>query len=42
MASEFYDSLPHHTSWVKVLVDFVMDPAIGPYARIKRNAAKAM
>jgi sphingolipid delta-4 desaturase len=35
MAPEFYD-LPHHTSWVKCLVDFVMDPAIGPYARMRQ------
>ncbi len=38
IAPEFYDTLPHHTSWTKVLYDFIMDPAIGPYARIKRNS----
>ncbi|KAF2363306.1 Sphingolipid delta4-desaturase N-terminal [Trinorchestia longiramus] len=37
MAPEFYDSLPHHESWVKVIYDFIMDPAIGPYARMVRN-----
>ena len=37
IAPEYYDNLPHHTSWTKVLYDFIMDPAIGPYARIKRN-----
>ena len=37
MAPEFYDDLPHHTSWVKVIYDFIMDPSIGPYARIKRE-----
>nr|AID66658.1 desaturase [Agrotis segetum] len=37
IAPEFYDNLPHHDSWTKVLYDFVMDPEIGPYARIKRK-----
>nr|UVW99762.1 sphingolipid delta 4 desaturase [Sogatella furcifera] len=37
IASEFYDKLPHHDSWVSVLYDFVFDPEIGPYARIKRK-----
>ncbi|XP_055589517.1 sphingolipid delta(4)-desaturase DES1-like [Uranotaenia lowii] len=37
IAPEFYETMPHHTSWVRVMYDFVMDPAIGPYARIKRR-----
>lgn len=37
LAPEFYDNLPCHTSWVKVLYDFVMDPSIGPFSRIKRR-----
>lgn len=37
IASEFYDNLPHHDSWTAVLYDFVMDPDVGPYARIKRK-----
>nr|APH81337.1 delta4 desaturase [Paracyclopina nana] len=37
IAPEFYDTLPHHDSWTKVIYDFITDPAIGPYARIKRN-----
>ncbi|XP_040580830.1 sphingolipid delta(4)-desaturase DES1 [Lepeophtheirus salmonis] len=40
IAPEYYDTLPSHTSWVKVLSDFIFDPAIGPYARVKRKAAK--
>lgn len=39
IAPEYYNHLPHHTSWVKVLYDFITDPAIGPYARVKRNKA---
>ncbi|XP_058832381.1 sphingolipid delta(4)-desaturase DES1-like [Topomyia yanbarensis] len=38
IAPEFYDTIPQHTSWVRVMYDFVMDPAVGPYARIKRRA----
>jgi sphingolipid delta-4 desaturase len=37
IAAEYYDNLPQHNSWVTVLYDFVMDPDIGPYARIKRK-----
>jgi len=37
IASEYYNNLPQHNSWVSVLYDFVTDPEIGPYARIKRK-----
>lgn len=37
IAAEYYDSLPQHTSWIRVLWDFVFDDSIGPYARIKRE-----
>nr|XP_016942701.1 sphingolipid delta(4)-desaturase DES1-like isoform X2 [Drosophila suzukii] len=37
IAKEFYDSMPRHTSWTRVLYDFIMDPAVGPYARVKRR-----
>ena len=37
IAPEFYEDLPQHNSWVRVLYDFVMDPEIGPYARVKRK-----
>lgn len=36
MAPEFYDHLETHTSWLWVLWQFVVNPAIGPYARVKR------
>ncbi|XP_032771280.1 sphingolipid delta(4)-desaturase DES1-like [Rattus rattus] len=36
IAAEYYDALPHHTSWVKVLYDFVTDDTMSPYSRIKR------
>ncbi|PVD25630.1 hypothetical protein C0Q70_13289 [Pomacea canaliculata] len=37
IAPEYYENLPYHTSWVKVLWDFVLNPDIGPYARIRRH-----
>ncbi|XP_068729657.1 sphingolipid delta(4)-desaturase DES1-like isoform X3 [Montipora capricornis] len=36
IAAEYYDNLPHHTSWTKVIWDFITDPRVGPYARVKR------
>lgn len=33
IAAEFYDDLPYHTSWVKVLWDFIFDVDLGPHAR---------
>lgn len=38
IAGEFYDDLPQHDSWSGVIFDFIMDPDVGPYARIKRKA----
>ncbi len=37
IAAEFYDDLPQHTSWLKVLWDFIFDPTCGPYGRVKRD-----
>ncbi|ESO06255.1 hypothetical protein HELRODRAFT_188309 [Helobdella robusta] len=33
MCPEYYDDLPYHTSWVKVIWDFVWDSDMGPHAR---------
>ena len=38
IASEYYKDLPQHNSWTRVLYEFIIDPAIGPYARMKRKA----
>ncbi|KAL8454967.1 hypothetical protein Emag_001220 [Eimeria magna] len=35
MAPEFYD-LPHHTSWLRCLYDFITDPRVSPFSRVKR------
>jgi len=37
IAADFYDDLPHHTSWTKVIWDFIFRPDIGPSARVKRH-----
>lgn len=37
IASEFYDDLPHHTSWVYVMWQFVLDDAVGLWCRVKRK-----
>jgi len=36
MAPEYYDTLPRHDSWVRVIYAFITDPSIGPYARVIR------
>jgi len=36
MAPEFYDNLPCHHSWIKVLYDFITCVEMGPYSRVKR------
>uniref|UniRef100_A0A1I8FE54 FA_desaturase domain-containing protein n=1 Tax=Macrostomum lignano TaxID=282301 RepID=A0A1I8FE54_9PLAT len=32
IAPEWYDNLPCHRSWTRVLYDFITDPEIGPYS----------
>ena len=36
IAPEFYDNLPHYHSWSKVIVDYICDDKVGPFARTKR------
>ena len=36
LAPEYYDDIPHYHSWVKVIYDYVMDPALSPFSRTKR------
>jgi len=38
MAPEFYENLPHHTSYLQVMCQYVMDPTLGPFSRVKRKA----
>lgn len=37
IASEFYDPLPHHNSWTKVVWKYITDPRMGPFNRVKRR-----
>jgi sphingolipid delta-4 desaturase len=37
IAPEFYENLPKHDSWVKVIFDYITDPAIGAFSRVKRH-----
>ena len=37
MAPEFYNNLPIHKSWVKVIYDYIVDPEVGAFSRIKRQ-----
>jgi sphingolipid delta-4 desaturase len=36
IAPEFYDSLPHHDSWCRVLWQYVTDPNLSAFSRVKR------
>jgi sphingolipid delta-4 desaturase len=37
MAPEFYDSLPSYTSYIAVIYQFITDPEMGCFSRIKRG-----
>jgi len=37
IAPEWYDHLPHHDSYCKVIWNFITDPHIGPWSRVKRK-----
>ncbi|KAI5303658.1 hypothetical protein KEM56_007321 [Ascosphaera pollenicola] len=36
IASEFYEPLPCHRSWIWVIYTFIMDPHVGLWCRVKR------
>lgn len=36
LAPEFYDTIPSHPSWPMVIVNFIRDPEVGIFARVKR------
>jgi len=42
IAPEYYNNLPQHTSWVKVIWDFIFDPTITPFSRVQRRTKKAL
>jgi len=37
IASEFYEDLPQHRSWFGIWREFVFNPNISPYSRVKRE-----
>jgi len=38
MCPEYYDNLPSYNSWTKVIFDYILDPDVGPYARVIRKS----
>lgn len=36
IAPEFYDTIPHYHSWIKVIWDYILDEMISPFSRVKR------
>jgi sphingolipid delta-4 desaturase len=41
LAAEFYDPLLSHRSWTRVVWQYIMNPAIGGFSRIKRRAHRS-
>jgi len=37
IAPEYYKALPCHTSWAKVIFDFITDSTVSPFSRVKRS-----
>lgn len=37
MAPEFYNEMPRHSSWTKVIWTYIFDSTIGPFTRVKRQ-----
>ena len=41
IAPEFYENLPQHKSWTWVLVEYIFNPNIGAFSRVKRQTLDA-
>lgn len=41
IASEFYEDLPSHESWSYVIYQFITDPNVGMFSRVKRETKKS-
>eukprot|EP00042_Codosiga_hollandica_P016287 m.40972 g.40972 ORF g.40972 m.40972 type:complete len:348 (-) comp46092_c0_seq2:167-1210(-) len=37
IAPEWYDDLPAHPSWTGCMIEFIMNPNMGPFTRLKRD-----
>jgi len=40
IAKEYYDNVPCHNSWAKVIFDYITDPTVGPMSRVMRPSKK--
>jgi len=41
IAPEWYENLPSHNSWTNALVQFIVNPRMGPFTRVKRTPTSA-
>ena len=39
IAPEFYNNLPSYASWAGVIWQYITDPKISPFSRVKRQVA---
>lgn len=37
IAAKYYEGLPYHRSWTRVILGYIVDPLVGPYSRVKRQ-----
>jgi sphingolipid delta-4 desaturase len=37
MCPEYYDNLPRCESWIGVIYDYITDPKVGAFSRVKRQ-----
>eukprot|EP00850_Spirogloea_muscicola_P024445 SM000833S23180 [mRNA] locus=s833:919:2081:- [translate_table: standard] len=42
IAPEFYENLVSHTSWTRVIYNYIFDPAMGPFSRVMRKSKTAV
>jgi sphingolipid delta-4 desaturase len=42
MAPEFYETLPRHESYLRVFWDYITDPTLGPFSRIRRKLPRGL
>ena len=40
IAPEYYNTLKYHTSWTKVIKDYIFDPNMGPFSRTMRKKSE--
>ena len=40
LAPAHYETLPHHSSWVLVIAQYIADPRVGPWSRVVRKQSQ--